>query len=474
MKQAVNQFDNAGQVCLAGTRLLVEDAIFDEFLARFTEASAAIRQGDPREETSDIGPLITREHFERVDGFVQRAKAEGTRGRVRRRSERGAGEACSTGRRCSLEPPSGSEILQQEVFGPVLTLQRFSGEEDGIAKANDTTYGLSAIVYSGDQEKADRVSSALVAGTVWVNCFYVRDLRVPFGGSRNSGIGREGGFWSFDFYADVKNVVTAPWDDQGDLRGAPTMGEIVGAGTRLARPHDHAAGGDPARDQRREGDHARPGAAAAAAPRSSTALGPDTFVVMDTHWEVTFEHIITAHEKREGIFTSHELPRGMRQIPYEMPGDPELAFAVSQEAEGRDDTWVLASDDPYLPIFYGTVNIWSYLKEGPEKWVSVGINQCGTTEDFLLLGQLIGEAVLSLDRKVVLLASGGLSHRFLPFRELRGRESSDPMKNIITPEAREADLHVLDLLQKGDHAVGDRLGPRVQEGRPGGASSGTT
>jgi 3,4-dihydroxyphenylacetate 2,3-dioxygenase len=182
-------------------------------------------------------------------------------------------------------------------------------------------------------------------------------------------------------------------------------------------------------------------------------LQADTIVVMDTHWEVTFEHIVTAHDKREGIFTSHELPRGMRQIPYTMPGDPELAFAVSAQAEGRDDTWVLASDDPYLPIFYGTVNIWSFLKEGSENWVSVGINQCAQTEDFLLLGRLIGEAVLSLDRKVVLLASGGLSHRFLPFRELRGRESSDPMKNIITPEAREADLHVLDLLQKGDHAA---------------------
>jgi 3,4-dihydroxyphenylacetate 2,3-dioxygenase len=181
-------------------------------------------------------------------------------------------------------------------------------------------------------------------------------------------------------------------------------------------------------------------------------LRADTIVVMDTHWEVTFEHIITAHEKREGIFTSHELPRGMRQIPYAMPGDPELAFAISKEAENRDDTWVLASDDQYLPIFYGTVNIWSYLKDGPERWVSVGINQCADTQDFLLLGELIGEAVLSLDRKVVLLASGGMSHRFLPFRELRGRESSDPMKNIITPEAREADLHVLDLLQRGDHA----------------------
>jgi 3,4-dihydroxyphenylacetate 2,3-dioxygenase len=180
-------------------------------------------------------------------------------------------------------------------------------------------------------------------------------------------------------------------------------------------------------------------------------LEADTIVVMDTHWEVTFEHIITAHEKREGIFTSHELPRGMRQIPYEMPGDPELAFAVSKMAEERDDTWVLASDDPYLPIFYGTVNIWTYLKDG-ERWVSVGINQTATTEDFLLLGQLIGEAVLSLDRKVVLLASGGMSHRFVPFRELRQRESSDPIKNIITPEAREADLRVLDLLQLGDHA----------------------
>jgi 5-carboxymethyl-2-hydroxymuconic-semialdehyde dehydrogenase len=211
VKQAVNQFDNAGQVCLAGTRLLVQDEIYDEFLQRFAEASAAIRQGDPREETTDIGPLITREHFDRVDGFVQRAKAEGIDVAF------GGGPNEELGGlyyrpTVFLEPPKGSEILQHEVFGPVLTLQRFAGEDDGIAKANDTTYGLSAIVYSGDQEKADRVSSALVAGTVWVNCFYVRDLRVPFGGSRKSGIGREGGFWSFDFYADVKNVVTAPWD----------------------------------------------------------------------------------------------------------------------------------------------------------------------------------------------------------------------------------------------------------------------
>ncbi len=178
-------------------------------------------------------------------------------------------------------------------------------------------------------------------------------------------------------------------------------------------------------------------------------LKPDTIVLMDTHWEVTVEHIITAHERRQGKFTSHELPRGMRQIPYDMPGDPELAFGVAKEAENRDDTWVLASDDPYLPIFYGTVNIWSYLHDG-ERWVSVGLNQTAQTGDFLLLGELIGKAVEQLDRRVVLLASGGLTHKFLPFRELRRRTSSS-LENIHSPEARAADEHVLELLRAGDH-----------------------
>ena len=178
-------------------------------------------------------------------------------------------------------------------------------------------------------------------------------------------------------------------------------------------------------------------------------LKPDTIVLMDTHWEVTVEHIITAHERRQGKFTSHELPRGMRQIPYDMPGDPELAFGVAKEAENRDDTWVLASDDPYLPIFYGTVNIWSYLHDG-ERWVSVGVNQTAQTSDFLLLGELIGNAIEQVDRRVVLLASGGLTHKFLPFRELR-RHTSSSLENIHSPEARAADEHVLELLRAGHH-----------------------
>ena len=210
VKQAVNQFDNAGQVCLAGTRLLVEDAIHDEFLTRLTEAAAAIRQGDPREDSTDIGPQITREHFDRVDGYVKRAKADGIEVVF------GGGPNEELGGlyyRPTLfrEPPRDAEIVQHEVFGPVITVQRFGSEEEGVGLANDTTYGLSAIVYTGDPDRAERVSAALVAGTVWVNSFYVRDLRAPFGGSRNSGIGREGGIWSFDFYSDVKNVCMAPW-----------------------------------------------------------------------------------------------------------------------------------------------------------------------------------------------------------------------------------------------------------------------
>ena len=183
----------------------------EEFLERFIGATNAIVQGDPRDDTTDIGPLITREHLERVDGFVQRAEAAGATVVF------GGGPNEDLGGlyyRPTLfaDAPEGSEILTDEVFGPVLTLQTFEGEEEAIALANATEYGLAAILYTGDQGRAERVSSRLVAGTVWVNCFFVRDLAAPFGGARRSGIGREGGRWSFDFYADVKNVCMAPWN----------------------------------------------------------------------------------------------------------------------------------------------------------------------------------------------------------------------------------------------------------------------
>jgi 5-carboxymethyl-2-hydroxymuconic-semialdehyde dehydrogenase len=202
VRQAVNQFDNAGQVCLAGTRLVVERSMHDVFLERFLEAARAIRQGDPRADETDLGPQITREHFERVDGFVRRAKDEGATATL------GGGpndELAGLYYRPTLftDVPAGAEVLRKEVFGPVLTLQAFQDEEEAVALANETEYGLAAILYTGDRARADRVASRMVAGTVWVNCFFVRDLRGPFGGARSSGVGREGGVYSFDFYADV-------------------------------------------------------------------------------------------------------------------------------------------------------------------------------------------------------------------------------------------------------------------------------
>ncbi len=180
-------------------------------------------------------------------------------------------------------------------------------------------------------------------------------------------------------------------------------------------------------------------------------LEPDTVVVFDTHWESTFEHIVTSHERRKGRFTSHELPRGMRQIPYDMPGDPELAGLIAAQAEGRDDCWILACDDPYLPIFYGTVNIWTFLGDPRTRWISIAINQTCGTDDFLLFGELIGRAVAQSDRRVVLLASGGMTHRFFNFKELRRRESQKAPDNIYKPEYYEADMKVLGMLEEGNH-----------------------
>jgi aminomuconate-semialdehyde/2-hydroxymuconate-6-semialdehyde dehydrogenase len=208
VRQAVGQYDNAGQVCLAGTRLCVEEPIAAEFTERFIQAAAALRQGDPRDESTDIGPNITRAHLERVDGFVQRAVEAGARPVLGGRVNPELGGLYYQPTLLTGAAP-GSEILTEEVFGPVLTLQTFNGEAEAVALANNTSYGLAATMFTGDESRAERVAAQITAGTVWVNCFFVRDLRAPFGGAGLSGIGREGGTWSFDFYCDVKNTVYA-------------------------------------------------------------------------------------------------------------------------------------------------------------------------------------------------------------------------------------------------------------------------
>jgi len=168
-------------------------------------ATAKLPVGDPRARATRIGPLIHSRQLARVHGYVERASANGGRPVFGGRTH-----ACAE---LYYEPTllvdvaPGDEIFQEEVFGPVLTWNVFDDEEEALSLANATRYGLAAMVYTSDQARAKRMAAAIVAGTVWVNCFFVRDLAAPFGGARISGIGREGGRWSFDFFCDVKNVV---------------------------------------------------------------------------------------------------------------------------------------------------------------------------------------------------------------------------------------------------------------------------
>lgn len=198
------QYFNAGQVCLAGTRVMVEEKIADDFLARVSEAAATMTVGDPRDAATKVGPLITREHFARVQGFMDRAYKDGAK-------PIWGGERDKFGE-LYYEPTMltnvrrDMEVFQREVFGPVLIWNTFKNEDEAIEIANDTSYGLAATIFSQSKERAWNIASHVTAGTVWVNCFFVRELAAPFGGARNSGIGREGGNWSFDFYCDVKNV----------------------------------------------------------------------------------------------------------------------------------------------------------------------------------------------------------------------------------------------------------------------------
>jgi len=180
-------------------------------------------------------------------------------------------------------------------------------------------------------------------------------------------------------------------------------------------------------------------------------LQPDTIVVIDSHWFTTFEWVVSAHERRSGLFTSEELPRGNPQMPFDLPGDPRLARLMAEVAGERDDTWVHASDDPCLPIKYATVYLTPFL-QGAENWVSASVCQTAEFEDMVVFGEVLGEAIRRSDRRVVLVASGALSHRFWPLRELRGHEPSDPA-HIFSAEHRAADERVIELLSRGDHAT---------------------
>jgi 3,4-dihydroxyphenylacetate 2,3-dioxygenase len=181
-------------------------------------------------------------------------------------------------------------------------------------------------------------------------------------------------------------------------------------------------------------------------------LDYDTVVVFDSHWATTVEFVVTAHARRAGLFTSEELPRGMRQRPYDFVGDPELAHLIASKAD-EHGTWITAIDDDHLPISYATTNLWEFLGQGlPDKrWISIGICQTADAEDNLRCGRAVGDAITDSDRKVVLIASGALSHTFWPLRQLRDHEAAG-VEHVFTPEAAAADAERIDWFGKGDHA----------------------
>jgi aminomuconate-semialdehyde/2-hydroxymuconate-6-semialdehyde dehydrogenase len=199
-----SSFWNQGEICLCGSRIFVERAIHDVFVDRFVAATKKLRIGDPLDDATDVGALISDSHLQKVMGYIDLAKQEG-------------GTIVAGGNRVDrpgyfVEPTivtglgCDCRVLQEEIFGPVVTITPFDDEEEAIRYANSTRYGLSATVWTRDLSRAHRVAAALDAGTIWINCWLLRDLRVPFGGMKESGVGREGGFDSLTFLTEAKNV----------------------------------------------------------------------------------------------------------------------------------------------------------------------------------------------------------------------------------------------------------------------------
>jgi 5-carboxymethyl-2-hydroxymuconic-semialdehyde dehydrogenase len=197
-------YRNAGQVCLAGTRFLVHEQVADDFVAAMRGYVGKLRIGDPRDEATEIGPIIHPRQVERVQGFVDRALAGGAKLLWGGKRHPFGAQYFEPTMLTNLK--QDDEIVQNEVFGPVLTLQTFADDDEAVAMANGTDYGLGGVCY-GETGHATAVAQRVRTGFIWVNSFGIRDLAAPFGGIKRSGIGREGGDWSFEFFCDVKDVV---------------------------------------------------------------------------------------------------------------------------------------------------------------------------------------------------------------------------------------------------------------------------
>lgn len=202
-------FVNQGEVCLAGSRLLVQRPIYEEFLARLVEGAQAWKVGNPLDPSTQMGPLVSEEHLEKVLSYIDLAHEEGAKLVT-------GGHRITDGELASgnyVEPTifadadNSMRVCQDEIFGPVEMVMPFDEIDEAIEVANQSRYGLAGMVWTANLETAHRVARRVRTGTMWVNCFFVRDLRAPFGGYKDSGLGREGGVYSYEFFTESKAVV---------------------------------------------------------------------------------------------------------------------------------------------------------------------------------------------------------------------------------------------------------------------------
>jgi aminomuconate-semialdehyde/2-hydroxymuconate-6-semialdehyde dehydrogenase len=202
-------FSNQGQICLCGSRILVEQPVYERFRTLFLEHAAELKPGDPRHPDTNFGAIVSREHFEKVSDYIELAKREGGHLLL-------GGDRVVVGGRCAngwfIAPtvfeglPQTCRTNTEEIFGPVVTLQPFSGLDQALALANGVPYGLAASIWTRDLATAHRMAARIEAGIVWINCWMLRDLRTPFGGVKQSGMGREGGWEAMRFFTEPKNV----------------------------------------------------------------------------------------------------------------------------------------------------------------------------------------------------------------------------------------------------------------------------
>jgi aminomuconate-semialdehyde/2-hydroxymuconate-6-semialdehyde dehydrogenase len=204
-----SSFSNQGQICLCDSRVLVEQSIYEKFKAEFIERAQKLTIGDPLEDKMSQGAVVSKMHFDKVMGCIELAKHEG--GKILL-----GGHSVNPGGRCEKGYFIAPTIIEglgpdcrtnmEEIFGPVVTLQPFKTEEEALRLANTSDYGLSATIWTQDISRANRVAAKVRSGIIWVNCWLLRDLRTPFGGFKNSGIGREGGWDALRFFTEAKNV----------------------------------------------------------------------------------------------------------------------------------------------------------------------------------------------------------------------------------------------------------------------------